>query len=164
MTHAEMVEEIIKLHEWVQHWSQRAEAAETALADAQSRLLHTQAGLTIWMERSKSNARELDEAYDAMCEMAKTLDCTEDWAAIKAALKETLGKVWELATASSALVSALNTCHVCAGEVCLDTTESTHCEDCSADCECHGGDACVPIYVLVDNTKTAIRAALAGKS
>ena len=33
MTHAEMVEEVIKLHEWVKHWQQRAEAAETALAD-----------------------------------------------------------------------------------------------------------------------------------
>lgn len=102
MTHAEMVDEIIKLHEWVQHWSQRAQAAETALA--------------------------------------------------------------ELATTSSALVDALNTCHVCAGEVCLDTTDPTHCCDCSADCEWHEGDECVPIYVFVDKTKTAIRAALAGKS
>ena len=65
----------------------------------------------------------------------------------------------ELATTSSALVSALNTCHVCAGEVCLDTTEPTHCEDCSADCECHEEDECVPIYVLVDKVSAAIRAA-----
>ena len=42
------------------------------------------------MERSKSNARELDEAYDAMCDIAQMLDCAEDWAAIKSALKETL--------------------------------------------------------------------------
>tara|TARA_R110000822_G_scaffold76620_9_gene184232 strand:- start:2083 stop:2538 length:456 start_codon:yes stop_codon:yes gene_type:complete len=73
--------------------------AEQALAEAKSRLLHTQAGLTVWMERSKSNARELDEAYDAMCEIAQMLDCAEDWAAIKAALKETLGKVGELQAA-----------------------------------------------------------------
>tara|TARA_R110000868_G_scaffold116264_1_gene309752 strand:- start:154 stop:561 length:408 start_codon:yes stop_codon:yes gene_type:complete len=102
MTHAEMVEEVIKLHEWVTHWSQRAEAAEAKLgaiqaanvlhdaqlAEAKSRLAHTQAGLTIWMERSKANASELDEAYDAMCEIAKTLDCAEDWAAIKSKLAE----------------------------------------------------------------------------
>jgi hypothetical protein len=133
MTHAEMVEEVIKLHEWVKHWwqraedaekfaagleanlaavIQRAEAAESKLAetedaeaklgaiqaanvlhDAQlaatkSRLAHTQAGLTVWMERSKANARELDEAYDAMCEIAKTLDCAEDWPAIKGKLAE----------------------------------------------------------------------------
>ena len=69
---------------------QRAEAAEKALADAQSRLLHTQAGLTIWMERSKSNAAEYNAAYDAMCDIAQMLDCAEDWAAIKSALKETL--------------------------------------------------------------------------
>ena len=90
MTHAEMVEEVIKLHEWVKHWSQRVEAAETELADAKSRLAHTQAGLTIWMERSKSNARELDEAYDAMCDIAQMLDCAEDWAAIKGKLAEAL--------------------------------------------------------------------------
>ena len=34
MTHAEMVEEVIKLHEWVKHWQQRAEAAENALVEA----------------------------------------------------------------------------------------------------------------------------------
>tara|TARA_R110002126_G_scaffold9651_1_gene43337 strand:- start:201 stop:662 length:462 start_codon:yes stop_codon:yes gene_type:complete len=78
---------------------QRAEAAEKALAEAQSRLLHTQAGLTIWMERSKANARELDEAYDAMCDIAQKLDCAEDWVSIKAALKETLGKVGQLQAA-----------------------------------------------------------------
>ena len=67
---------------------QRAEAAEKALADAQSRLAHTQAGLSIWMERSKANAAEYNEAYDAMCDIAKTLDCAEDWAAIKGKLEE----------------------------------------------------------------------------
>lgn len=96
MTHAEMVEEVIKLHEWVKHWSQRAADAERALA--------------------------------------------------------------ELATTSSALADALNTCHVCSGEVCLDTTDPTHCRDCSADCECHEGDECVPLYVLVNNVRAAIRA------
>ena len=34
MTHAEMVEEVVKLHEWVKHWMDRAEAAEKALAEA----------------------------------------------------------------------------------------------------------------------------------
>ena len=72
----------------VPDWQQRAEAAETELADAKSRLAHTQAGLTIWMERSKSNARELDEAYDAMCDIGKMLGCSEDWAAIKAAITD----------------------------------------------------------------------------
>tara|TARA_R110000822_G_scaffold76620_9_gene184231 strand:- start:1799 stop:2086 length:288 start_codon:yes stop_codon:yes gene_type:complete len=35
MTHAEMVDQVVKLHEWVKHWSQRADAAEKALAEAQ---------------------------------------------------------------------------------------------------------------------------------
>ena len=73
--------------------------AKQALAEAKSRLLHTQAGLTVWMERSKANARELDEAYDAMCEIAQKLDCAEDWVSIKSALTETLGKVGELRAA-----------------------------------------------------------------
>jgi len=60
------------------------------VAVVQARLRDTQAGLTIWMERSKANAKELDEAYDAMCEIAKTLDCADDWAAIKFKLAEAL--------------------------------------------------------------------------
>lgn len=61
-----------------------------ALADAKSRLLDAQAARTIWMERSKANAAEYNVAYDAMCEIGEMLGCAEDWAAIKAALKETL--------------------------------------------------------------------------
>jgi hypothetical protein len=38
------------------------------------------------MERSKANACELNEAYDAMCDIAQMLDCAEDWPSIKAAL------------------------------------------------------------------------------
>ena len=70
-----------------------------ALADAKSRLLDAQAARTIWMERSKANAAEYNVAYDAMCEIGEMLGCAEDWAAIKAALKETLGKVGELRAA-----------------------------------------------------------------
>ena len=70
-----------------------------ALADAKSRLLDAQAARTIWMERSKANTAEYNVAYDAMCEIGEMLGCAEDWAAIKAALKETLGKVGELRAA-----------------------------------------------------------------
>ena len=59
---------------------------EALMEALQLRLLDAQAGRTIWMERSKANARELDEAYDAMCEIAQMLDCAEDWPSIKAAL------------------------------------------------------------------------------
>ena len=97
MTDAEMVEEVVRLHEWVKHWSQRAEDAKTALAEAKLRLLDAQAARTIFMERSKANAAECDAAYDAMCEIGEMLGCAEDWAAIKSALKETLGKVAEAA-------------------------------------------------------------------
>ena len=64
--------------------------AEQALAEAKLRLLDAQAARTIWMERSKANAAEYNVAYDAMCEIGEMLGCAEDWAAIKAALKETL--------------------------------------------------------------------------
>ena len=69
---------------------------QQALAEAKLRLLDAQAARTIWMERSKANAAEYNVAYDAMCEIGEMLGCAEDWAAIKAALKETLGKVGEL--------------------------------------------------------------------
>ena len=73
--------------------------AQQALAEAKLRLLDAQAARTIWMERSKANAAEYNAAYDAMCEIGEMLGCAEDWAAIKAALKETLGKVGELRAA-----------------------------------------------------------------
>jgi len=63
---------------------------EALMAQLQARLRDTQAGLTIWMERSKTNARELDEAYDAMCDIAQMLDCAADWPSIKAALASRL--------------------------------------------------------------------------
>ena len=55
---------------------------EAFIAQLQSRLLDAQASRTIWMERSKANAKELDEAYDAMCDIAQMLDCAEDWPSI----------------------------------------------------------------------------------
>lgn len=72
----------------VSDWQQRAEAAEQALAEVKLRLLDAQVARTIWMERSKANAAEYNAAYDAMCEIGEMLDCAEDWAAIKAALKD----------------------------------------------------------------------------
>jgi hypothetical protein len=63
---------------------------EALMAQLQSRLLAAQAARTIWMERSKGNAKELDEAYDAMCDIAQMLDCAEDWPSIKAALASRL--------------------------------------------------------------------------
>jgi len=65
---------------------------EALIAQLQSRLLDAQASRTIWMERSKDNARELNEAYDAMCDIAQMLDCAEDWPSIKAALASRLSK------------------------------------------------------------------------
>ena len=79
--------------------------------------------------------------------------------AAEKALAEAAEDTADLTSASVALVDALETCHVCAGEVCIDTTEPTHCEDCSADCERHKGDECVPVYVLVNKVRAAIRAA-----
>jgi hypothetical protein len=59
---------------------------EALMEALQLRLLDAQAGRRIWMERSRANAKELNEAYDAMCEIAQMLDCAEDWLSIKAAL------------------------------------------------------------------------------
>ena len=51
---------------------------EALMEALQLRLLDAQAGRRIWMERSRANAKELNEAYDAMCEIAQMLDCAED--------------------------------------------------------------------------------------
>jgi hypothetical protein len=59
---------------------------EALIAQLKSRLLDAQVARTIWMERSKANAKQLDEAYDAMCDIAQVLECAEDWPSIKAAL------------------------------------------------------------------------------
>ena len=39
--------------------------------------------------------------------------------------------------AISALLDALETCHVCGGTLHLEDVEPTHCEDCSSYCEDH---------------------------
>jgi hypothetical protein len=65
---------------------------EALMEALQLRLLDAQASRTIWMERSKANAKELDEAYDAMCEIAQMLDCAEDWPSIKTALASRVSK------------------------------------------------------------------------
>ena len=65
--------------------------------------------------------------------------------------------VTALEKAASALVAALETCHVCSGEVCLDAMEPTHCEDCSGDCDNHAGTDCVPLYVRVARVKAALK-------
>lgn len=52
----------------------------------QSRLLDTQASCTIWMENSKKNSKELNESYEAMCDIAAMLGCSEDWGSILSAI------------------------------------------------------------------------------
>ena len=65
--------------------------------------------------------------------------------------------------AISALLDALETCHVCGGTLHLEDVEPTHCEDCSSYCEDHEEPACAPMYLLVRNARaenTALRAEL----
>ena len=65
---------------------------EALMAQLQSSLLDAQASRTNWMKRSKAQTKELDEAYDAMCDIAQMLDCAEDWLLIKVALASRLSK------------------------------------------------------------------------
>lgn len=60
--------------------------------------------------------------------------------------------------AITALLDALETCHICKGTLSLDDTEATHCENCSWDCDEHDEPECVPLYVLHQNARQAVAA------
>ena len=94
MTHAEMVEEVVKLHEWVKHWSQRAEAAETALADCTASHQRTNAKLAEaeqdaelldWLIDRLDGAENTDDLWD-LCPGTSDDVHEEFRAAIRAAL------------------------------------------------------------------------------
>ena len=142
-------------HDWAD-----ADLWANAVSDLPAALLELAQAKAEMAESSAAHYRDITVMADALRELKKFAEGLElNLAAVIQRADAAEKALAELATTSSALVSALNTCHVCAGEVCLDTTEPTHCEDCSADCECHEEDECVPIYVLVDKVSAAIRAA-----
>jgi hypothetical protein len=62
----------------------------------------------------------------------------------------------EIREAATALLSAMETCHICQGLIVLDENP-THCEDCSWDCDDHIDPDCVPMAVLHANLKAAIK-------
>ena len=73
MTHAEMVEEVVKLHEWVKHWSQRAEAAEKALEKMDS--AHTKTLLSLY--EVKDALAECTCSYQRTDVQPKSLWCPD---------------------------------------------------------------------------------------
>ena len=72
MTHAEMVEEVIKLHEWVKHWWQRAEDAEKFAAGLE-------ANLAAVIQRAEAAESKLAEATEdtALLDWLDNLDNSE---------------------------------------------------------------------------------------
>ena len=62
----------------------------------------------------------------------------------------------DLIAAATALVEAMENCHVCKGQVVVEEGP-IHCEDCSFDCEEHDEPACKPIYVLHAALKLALK-------
>ena len=65
--------------------------------------------------------------------------------------------------AISALLDAMETCHICQGVLGLDDMEPAHCEDCSWDCDEHEEPECIPLYVLHHRAKRAVAAMRAAK-
>lgn len=64
--------------------------------------------------------------------------------------------------AARALVDAMDTCHICKGELAIDDGPS-HCEDCSGDCDDHEEPECPTIYNLhlaLKRTLNSLAAAL----
>lgn len=61
-----------------------------------------------------------------------------------------------LRRAAEELVTAMETCHECKGLLVLQE-DPAHCEDCSYECESHGGPTCTPIYVLHARLKSLLQ-------
>ena len=56
----------------------------------------------------------------------------------------------------TALLDAMETCHVCGGTLALDDVEPTHCENCSWDCNEHDAPECTPLHHLHREARRAL--------
>lgn len=65
-----------------------------------------------------------------------------------------------LVEAASALCDALEICHICKGQVIVDVP-TTHCEDCSGDCDYHDEPNCPTIESLCAQLRFALKQSLA---
>lgn len=63
----------------------------------------------------------------------------------------------EALTHITALLDALETCHICCGTLALDDVGPTHCENCSSDCDEHEAPACAPLSQLHSEARRAVR-------
>lgn len=63
----------------------------------------------------------------------------------------------DLREAATALVAAMETCHLCQGLILIEEGP-THCENCSYDCEEHDEPNCIGIDVLHARLKAALAA------
>ena len=87
MTHAEMVEEVIKLHEWVKHWQQRAEDAEKYAAGLEVNLAavirraevaETALGLQRYHQRTNTKLAETEKDAELLDWLIDRLNSAED--------------------------------------------------------------------------------------
>lgn len=56
----------------------------------------------------------------------------------------------------TALLDAIETCHICGGTLALDDVEPTHCENCSSDCDYHDAPDCVLLSHLHQEARRAL--------
>lgn len=91
------------------------------------------------------------------CAACGTDTCRLPNAPVSAALSERESKVQALVEMTTILLDVMETCHVCQGALLLQDFP-VHCEDCSADCEDHEGEECVPIFQLHRKVREALSA------
>ena len=57
----------------------------------------------------------------------------------------------------AALLDAMETCHICHGQISLADEPPTHCEDCSWDCDEHDEPDCESVFWLHHKAKMAVK-------
>lgn len=97
------------------------------------------------------SAEELLDSYE------KAINGADVLRARILSLLESGQRAAEMEEAATELLDAMETCHVCKGQLVLEESP-IHCEDCSFDCEEHDEPECTPIYVLHQKLRKAIAA------
>jgi hypothetical protein len=116
-----------------------------------SRILH------YWFGTGSGYNPELSPAMEALESSAIEIPVLLSILAADVRLRDAMDLSARLATAAKTYVDALDTCHICQGQVIIEAGP-THCENCSYHCEGHVGDDCSRLDTLHENLKQAIEA------
>ena len=122
------------------------------VAKLETRISELEAQLAV--EKKKVAALEKPAAFGWQCYQ----DRCENAHVEQSVVRKMEAKQKAAREAGAALLDAMEYCHNCGGQIALDEADSTHCENCSWDCDQHDEPACTPIYVLHDRLRKALAA------